>query len=221
MIDFAQGIELGEGRDPLDEFYAAVEFLTHGYRRVGDRNYPPQFYAGLAHRAHPADVARMRRALAGIPRLDPRDYDILLNAETQEWSIVKWIALPEVVMVVPDGTVLVQVIREPFPVYDIDARKRSPMSLGEKDWERMRSLCVTMRDPAAITGDLRESQAAHDRDRAREAADFEHDLLSYYHAAIRREAEETGMAYASPEEMARRFGGRPQDFDPDYIPGGY
>src|SRR5690606_5951477 len=83
-------------------------------------------------------VARVRSALRGIPGVNAEEYDLLFNSELREWTIVKWVDLPEPRNYVPGLGYTVEVVREPFPVYEIDARKRGPASLSDLGWTRPR-----------------------------------------------------------------------------------
>lgn len=133
-----RGAAVGEGYNPNNPVDPLIEFLYSMMERHGELNVPPEFALSFGRfRAHPRDVARMRRALRGIPRVDPEDYDILFNAESREWMIVKWVSMTQAVGEVPGLGFLYETVREPWPVYQIDARRRSPESLSDVDWLRL------------------------------------------------------------------------------------
>jgi hypothetical protein len=188
--------------DPL------LEILEADWVCIGDRNYPPQYFYSLGrYRAHEEDVERMRRAISGLPRVHAADYDILFNAVTLTWDIVKWVALPEPLgLLGARAGFTSRVVREPFDVYSIPAGRRDPSTLGELDWLFLRRFCVTTRGGDEIT-DYQQEQAQQriaDHEREREAA--EHDLGGWMLNLLRRINEETGYGDLPPEEMARRTG---------------
>lgn len=202
--------------DPYDgatESQRAV--LESPWRQVGDRNYPSWYFYSLGrYRASEADVARLRAALSGLPRVDPSAYDILFNALLRTWDVVKWVPTPEPTGHVPGGA-LVRSVLEPYPVYEINALERDPSTLGELDFERMRKLCSALRGGEVIDAEMDAATAAMLADDERERQDKEHDLAGYYRDAILRESEASGVGELAPEEMARRFGGLAAEWDPD------
>ena len=88
--------------------------------------------------------------------------------------------------------------------------------MGERDFAWMRRNCTTLRDPGDITADMDRANEEIRRDRNRALEDQEYDAAGYYHAGIRREAEESGIAYATPAQMAKVFGGEPWMYDENY-----
>ncbi len=215
-----RGAALGEAHNPADPVDPIIEMLMAMMRRVGDRHYPPQFVGSLgAFEADPQDVARMREAISGLPRVDPEDYDILFNAMERQWAIVKWVDMTQGWGDVPGIGYLYETVYEPWPVYEIDARYRSPASLGDTDWARLRSRCSTVRDPDELDAELRALNMAARQEQNDELEDQEEGFLEYYHGLFREVAEELGIDGLSPEEAARRFGGHPLDWDPEHVPG--
>lgn len=211
MLNFAPSAALNES--PLEELLDALEDAD--WRQIGDRNYPPHYFYALGrYRAADEDVARMRAALDGIPRVDPRLYDILFNPLLRTWDIVKWVALPEPIGTVPGIGYCSRVILEPIDVYSIPATQRDPSTLGEQDWLYMRRWCTTTRGGDVLSAELRESElrrlAALEQER--EAA--EHDLAGYLRGLLKRLNAETGLGDLTPDEMARRFGGTAADWNP-------
>ena len=214
-----RGAALGEPGNPENPVDPLIEFLTADYVRVGDRNYPPQFADTLGrYRPNPRDVERVRDALRGIPGVNPEDYDLLFNSELREWTIVKWVDLPEPRNYVMGLGDVIEVVREPYPVYEIDARKRGPGSLSDLDWTRLRRRCTRLRDPGEIDREIYEHNLRVTQEQG-VPEEAELAFAEYFHRLFRKIGEETGVAYATPEEMAKKYGGRPQDWDPDYIPG--
>lgn len=211
----ARGNQVNPG-DPVDPI---LDALFSSDVRVGRRVYPGWYAASLGRfKPNRLDVERMRRAIGGIPRVDPQLYDILFNSETREWVIVKWSADLDIIGYVGRSFVY-EMIERPIEVYEIDARRRGPSSLSEKDWLHLRAHCVTLHDARAISKRTFDAQNKVKLDRATEIGDQEHDMLSYHHQMFRKLGEESGMAFATPAEMAAKFGGSAHDWDPDYIPG--
>ncbi len=153
----------------------------------------PRCY-GLVRRfpCQPEARTRMREALGRMPRVNGDDYDILFNSEHSTWDIVKWVRAPKWIGDIPGLGPMVGIIREPFSVYTIPA-SRSPVTLGERDWEIMRRNSVTLRDPQALTAELLEHNLAKRADRAGVQADADRDFADYYRDAFRRQAEELGV----------------------------
>lgn len=211
-----RGAGVGEAYNPNDPIDPIIEFLYAMMVRRGDRNYLPEFSSGLRFRASPRDVARMRRALTGIPRVDPEDYDILFNGESREWMIVKWIQMPQAIGEIPGFGFLYETVRESWPVYQIDARRRSPESLSDRDWARLRARCVTIRDIEELDDELLEAEERRAAAEQDEITDEDMYMLDTYQSAFREVAEQLGVDTLEPEEAARRFGGRPEDWDPDH-----
>ncbi|HET7321072.1 MAG TPA: hypothetical protein VFI96_01135 [Longimicrobiaceae bacterium] len=199
----------------LDADEATLAVLAAPWKQRGDRNYPPFYYYALGrYMASPRDVTRLRNALRGIPRVDPSRYDILFNSLTIEWDVVKWCDLPEP-MGYLNGRHAVRTVLEPEPVYSIDAKTRNPSTLGAVDFERLRSLCVSLRGGSVVDAEIDAENERWQADMERELQDREYDLASYYRGVFKQAAEETGIGDLPPEEMARRFGGLPNEWDPE------
>lgn len=198
LHDFDPGADYA---DPL------LEILDAPWVAVGERNYPPHYFYALGrYPVHAAAIERMRRALAGTPRLNPADYDILFNSVTQQWDIVKWCPMPEPVGALGGYGHMTRVVLEPIDVYSIPARERDPFSLGEADWTFLRARCVTTRGGQVVNDEIEENNhaALAALEAEREAA--EHDLAGWMRGLLRKLNDETGYGDLSPEEMARRTG---------------
>jgi hypothetical protein len=211
MLNFAPGAALDVS--PLDELMDVLQDAD--WRQVGDRNYPPHYFYALGrYRAADEDVARMRRALDGIPRVDPDAYEVLFNPLLRTWDIVKWVPLPEPMGAVSGLGYASRVVLEPIDVYSIPATLRDPSTLGEQDWLYMRRWCTTTRGGDVLSAELRASElrrlAALEQER--EAA--EHDLAGYLRGLLMRLNTETGLGDLPPDEMARRFGGAASEWAP-------
>lgn len=212
-----RGAAVGNVLDPNDPVDPLYEYLTAEWYMVGDKEYPPWYYHALGKfRASPRDVERIRRALECVPRLDTRDIDVLFNGMTRCFDVVKWVAQPGNQRFVPGLGWMTSVIRMPIDIYTILPHGRSPETMGERDFAWMRRNCTTLRDPGEITADMDRANEEIRRDRNRALEDQEYDAAGYYHAGIRREAEESGIAYATPEQMAKVFGGEPWMYDDNY-----
>lgn len=212
-----RGAAVGEAYNPRNPIDPLIEFLYSMMMREGDRNLPPEFALSSGRfRASPRDVARMREALSGTPRVRPEDYDILFNSESREWMIVKWVEMTQAVGDVPGFGFLYETVREPWPVYQIDARRRSPESLSDADWTILRSRAVTLRDIDELDAEEEERQLAPRQAERDAVMDQDGEMLETYQSAFREVAEALGVDQLEPEEAARRFGGRPEDWDPDH-----
>lgn len=197
-----------EAGDPL------LDVVDAPWKQLGDRNYPPWYFYSLGrYTAHPQDVERMRQAIRGTPRVIPERYDILFNALLHTWDIVCWAPATESILLA--GEPAVRAVLEPVDVYSIPAKSRDPGTLGEWDWEQMRRRCVTLRGGDTITEEMKAANAEWQRAEEARLADAEYDLASYYKGLFRRMADETGLGDLPPEEMARRFGGLPAEWDMD------
>lgn len=185
------------------------------WKQVGDRNYPAWYFYSLGrYRAHPADLARLRHALQGIPRVDPSEYDLLFNALTLEWDVVKWVAMPEDVPVdVPGGWVR-RIVREPIDVYSFSARERDPSMLSDVDFQRMRKHCTTLRGDA-VDDEIDAENEIFEADRQRVARDRRLDFFEHHERLIKDFADEVGWGDLPPDEMAARYGGLAAEWDPD------
>lgn len=196
-----------------------MEIGSAPYIEEAGRNWPPHYYFARARYVAPAeDVARMRRALSGLPRVDESTYDILFNAVSGTWDVVRWVELPEPMGVVPGHGPMTRVVLEPFDVYSIDAGRRTPATLGEVDWAAMRRLCTTMRGGDAITEALHEQNRAVWEAQEAQRQDAEADASEYMRKLLLRINDETGYGDLSPAEMARRTGtsvAEWDDFQPD------
>ena len=164
---------------------------SESYERAG-YSFPRQYANWARYRASQAAVSKMQRALARVPRCNPNDYDILFNTENGTWDVVKWMRSPKLLGDVPGLGPIIGIVRDPFCVYHIPAT-RSPMSLGERDWEIMRRNSLTLRDPHALTQELIDRSLSKKRDRDRIQADEDHDFASYYRTQFKRAAEELGI----------------------------
>lgn len=215
-----RGAGVGNVLDPSDPVDPLHEYITAEWYMVGDKEYPPWYYHALGRfRPNEKDVERIRAALAGIPRLNVRDIDVMFNGMTRCWEVIKWIDQPGGQSYIPGLGWVTPVIRMPIDIYTILPHGRSPETMGERDFAWMRRNCTTLRDPGDITADMNESNETARRERLRQLEDAEYDAAGYFHAGIRKEAEESGIAYATPEQMAKMFGGEPWMYDPDYAPG--
>lgn len=216
-----RGASVGNVLDPNDPVDPLYEYLTAEWFMVGDKEYPPWYYHALGKfKPNPADVERIREELAGIPRLDVEDIDLLFNGMIRCWEIVKWVAEPGGQTFIPGLGWVTTVIRMPVDIYTIEPFGRSPATLGERDFAWMRRNCITLRDPGEISAESRAYNEEMARDRERRRQDAEYDAALYFHAGIRREAEESGLDRATPEELAKLLGGEPWMYDPDYELGG-
>jgi hypothetical protein len=215
-----RGAAKGNQNDPSDPVDPILDLLGLNDVRVGSRIYPAWYAASVGRfRPNPEDVDRMRRAIAGIPRVDPMRYDILFNHETREWVIVKWVPEDEPYGYLTSKLFLIETVERPVEVYEIDARRRSPSTLSERDWFHLRANCITLVGPAELDRRMKETQAQIKKDRELKRQDREHDFLGYYQKLFQRIGEETGLANATPQEMAAKFGGKAADWNPDFIPG--
>ena len=167
-------------------------FLETEFTERGGKAYPRSYALARRYPCPPAVVAKMRAVVGRIPRVKADDYDILFNAEQVTWDVVKWLRAPKWIGDVPGLGPMVGVVREPFSVYSIPAN-RSPLTLGERDWEIMRRNSVTLRDPQALTAELLERNLTKRADQASVQADADRDFADYYRDAYRRRAEELGL----------------------------
>ena len=170
----------------MDAWDASEEFEVGGY------SYPRQYALARALRPPRAAVAKMRRAVGKIPRVNPADYDILFNSEQGTWDVVKWIRSPKWIGYLPGLGMVIGLVREPYSVYFIGA-SRSPSSLGERDWELMRRNSITLRSPDALTAELLGRAMEKRRDEQRRREDADRDFASYYRDLFKRSAQELGI----------------------------
>lgn len=192
-------LDLGIADTLLEELMS--EFGATDWVRVGEKSYPPNYAFALGrYPTNPAAVAMMRRELSSVPRVDPEAYDILFNVEGSDvlapgptWDVVKWLRIPEMVGYVPGHGWMAAVLLDPFPVYSIPAT-RDPMSLSDRDFNKMRMDATTLRDGGkGINRRLLRNNLKVQEEKRQRRADEDLDFAEYYRTMFKREAEEIGV----------------------------
>lgn len=193
------GAALGAGfsDELLEMFYE--EFGLADWTRERGRSLPPCYAYSRRNRANPAAVRRMRRALSRVPRVNPEDYDILLNIEGSDWGylgptwdVVKWVRMPELSGMIPGVGFMVTIVEEPYPVYSIPAT-REPLSLSDHDWSKMLRNAVTVRGGDEISEELIQQERERIEERHRRRIDEDLDFAEYNRTRFRRIAEDLGI----------------------------
>jgi hypothetical protein len=170
------------------------------WRRVGGKAYPEEYALAAAYPANPAVVARMRREIACVPRVNPLDYEILFNAEGTDihrpgptWDIVKWVPMPEAQGFLPRaGGWLTVVLLEPVPVYSISAVIRPLETLGDRDFEVLRRNAITREGGRRQRQEIQESNEAKREALERQRADDDEMFGRELRPLVKRLAEEKG-----------------------------
>lgn len=193
-----------EDEQSLEDLVAVLDAMgVMDWARIGNRAYPPQYALSLgSHQPNPVAVSRLRDKLGRIPRVDPMMYDILFNAEGGDfmrdgptWDVVKWMQVPELQGWLPGmGWITSTFMFEPYPVYSIPAVERSPMSLGDLDYQVLLKNSTVMRGGGGqITRDIRERNAKKQEARKATRADQDRDFADYYRGLFKKAAEEQGL----------------------------
>lgn len=196
IMGAAQGVGFSDAL--LEMFYE--EFDLTEWRRERNRAYPPYYaYAKGRYPANPRAVEKLRRNLRRVPRVNPEDYDILLNIEGSSWiedgptwDIVKWVSWPEFSGVVPGVGVMTVVCYEPLPIYHIPAW-RSPLSLGDSDFNEILRNAVTIRGGEEISEEILESNRAKYEAAQARRMDEDLDFAEYYRGLFKKTAENLGI----------------------------
>lgn len=192
-------LDLGIADTLLEELMG--EFEATGWARVGEKSYPPCYaYALGRYRANPEAVERMRWELSSVPRVNPEEYDILLNIEGSDvmapgptWDVVKWMRIPEIAGCLPGYGWMATVTLDPFPVYWIPAA-RGVMSLSDRDFNQMRQNATTLRDGGkGINKRMLHNNLKVQEDARKRRADEDLDFAEYYRDLFKREGEALGV----------------------------